>query len=151
MRFYQMCGDQESASTVPNMNLMDIYLQNAGFSTNELYLKVVAGGEHNEQLWREEFGEAYLWLFSDYISSVTEYKYLKQLTISPNPANSTISFINYKSGFNDSILIVDAKGSVVVDSRLNKNSFDISKFGVGIYIVKIKQNETIYEGKFIKK
>jgi len=151
MRFYQMCGDQESESTVADMQLMDTYLQNAGFSESERLFKVIAGGQHNEQLWCEEFGEAYLWLFSDYISSVTEYKYFKQLTISPNPANNTISFANYKSGFNDSILIVDATGNIVIETSLNKNSLDISRLGSGVYIVKIKQNETIYKGKFIKR
>ena len=151
MRFYQMCGDQEGSSTVTNMNLMDTYFQDAGFSISERYSKVVAGGEHNEQLWREEFGEAYLWLFSDYISSVPEYENAKLLTISPNPASDFISFPNYKPGFNDSVIIVDAKGSIVFESPLNINSLDISRLAVGVYVVKIKQKDTIYEGKLIKK
>ncbi len=152
MRFYQMCGDQESASTVPNMNLMDIYLQNAGFSTNELYLKVVAGGQHNEQLWRDEFGEAYLWLFSDYISSVTEHNLINKLEITPNPASNEISFPTYNFGNNDSIEIFDINGiSILMKRPLREKSFSISSFKAGTYIVRIKNKVSVFEGKFIKK
>ncbi len=151
MMIYQMCGDQESGSTVTDMQEMDTYLKDLGFDPNAIVSKVVVGGQHNEKLWREEFEEAYLWLFSDYISTIDEHKYTRQLTISPNPANNIILFNDYKPGFSDSILIVDAKGSVVVESYLNKNSFDISKLASGVYIVKIIQKDTIYEGKFVKR
>jgi len=43
-----------------------------GFTEEEIKVKVVQGGQHNEQLWREEFGEAYEWLFLDNSSSVTD-------------------------------------------------------------------------------
>jgi len=151
MRFYQMCGDQEGESTVPNMQLMDTYLQNAGFSESERSLKVVAGGEHNEQLWRNEFEEAYLWLFSDYLSSKPEYGLSKHLIISPNPAVNYISFGDFITGQTDSVLVVDAGGRVVLGSKLNANQLDVSQLKSGVYVVKIKQNETIYKGKFVKR
>ena len=150
MKFYQMCGDQEGESTVPDMQLMDTYLKDAGFSVSERSLKVVAGGEHNEQLWRNEFAEAYLWLFSDYISSIPETQTENQLIISPNPATDFISFGAYKPELNDSLLVVDAKGETVINSRLSKIRLDISKLKSGVYLVRIKQENKVFRGKFVK-
>jgi len=150
MRFYQMCGDQESESTVPDMQLMDTYLQDAGFTESERSFKVVAGGEHNEQLWRNEFAEAYLWLFSDYISSIPENQLGNQLIISPNPAVNYISFGDFVASQTDSVLVVDARGSVVVNTKLKDNSLDVSQLKSGVYLVQIKQKDIVYEGKFVK-
>jgi len=151
MMIYQMCGDQESASTVPNMNLMNTYLTDVGFLPNELFIKVVAGGQHNEQLWRNEFGEAYLWLFSDYISNIKEHLLAHQLEITPNPSRNKINFPNYVVGTRDTIEIIDINGVVVMSrERLNQNSIQITKLKAGVYMIRISNEETIYEGKFIK-
>jgi len=70
MRLYMMGGTNESTTLVQEMEMMEDTLFAAGFSENEFTTKVVAGGEHNEQLWREEFGEAYEWLFLENPSSI---------------------------------------------------------------------------------
>jgi len=152
MMIYQMCGDQESASTVPNMNLMNTYLIDAGFLPNELFLKVVVGGQHNEQLWRNEFEEAYLWLFSDYISSITEHRLINKLEIVPNPSSNKISFPDYVISNNDSIEIIDMNGIAVLSkSPLKRNSVNISKLNVGTYVIRITNDNEAFEGKFIRK
>lgn len=151
MMIYQMCGGLEGFSTVANMTKMDTYLQNAGFFANELNLKVVVGGQHNEQLWREGFGEAYQWLFSDYISTIAEHKLVHKLEIVPNPSSNEISFIDYVIGKNDSIEVIDMKGQIVLNKLLlTSNRLDISSLGVGTYIVIITNNNEVFKGKFIR-
>lgn len=151
MMIYQMCGDQESATTVPNMNLMNTYLTDAGFMPNELFLKVVAGGQHNEQLWRNEFGEAYLWLFSDYISDITEHILINRLEIAPNPSNNEIFFPDFTVENIDSIEITDIQGHIVfIKSRLTENMINISNLRIGTYIIRITNDKAVFEGKFIK-
>ena len=65
MRFYMMGGTDESAGLVDEMNAMVDTLHAAGFSPDEMTMKVVEGGQHNEALWREEFGQAYEWMYLD--------------------------------------------------------------------------------------
>ncbi|MBE0661898.1 MAG: hypothetical protein IH597_05465 [Bacteroidales bacterium] len=63
MRYYMMGGTNESGSLVQQMNDMVDTLLAAGFSTEEVFLKTVPGGQHNELLWRTQFEEAFEWLF----------------------------------------------------------------------------------------
>lgn len=151
MMIYQMCGDLESVSTVPNMNLMNTYLTDAGFLPNELFLKVVAGGQHNEQLWRNEFEEAYLWLFSDYISSINEYRLINKLEIVPNPSSNKISFPDYVISNNDRIEIIDMNGVTVLNSKMmSGDSVNINHLAKGVYLVRVTNDKAVFEGKFIK-
>lgn len=63
MRYYMMGGTNESGNLVQQMNNMMDTLLAAGFSPEEVFLKTVPGGQHNELLWRTQFGQAYEWLF----------------------------------------------------------------------------------------
>lgn len=72
VKFYIMGGTAESGSLVQEMNDMADTLMAVGFTQEEIKLKVVQGGQHNEQLWREEFGEAYEWLFPDNSSAIQD-------------------------------------------------------------------------------
>lgn len=151
-RFYQMCGDNEGETTVADMQQMDDYLHNIGFTNDELFQKVIPGGQHNEQLWRSEFEEAYKWLFKDYLGSIENHIYTKELIIIPNPAISEISFKDFKSGDFDSIEIFSVEGKVVMTKRkLISNRIDISELKSGCYFVKISGENSDYQGQFIKK
>lgn len=63
MKLYIMGGSAESGALLAEMMAMIDTLQATGFQEEEMALKVVPGGQHNEALWRQEFGEAYEWLF----------------------------------------------------------------------------------------
>ena len=53
----------EINETVKDMNKMVHVLKEKGFPSNNLNVKVVPEGEHNEKLWRNNFEETILWLF----------------------------------------------------------------------------------------
>ncbi|WPY99559.1 alpha/beta hydrolase [Christiangramia sp. OXR-203] len=61
-KFYILAGKRESDSMVEEVNTMQDLLISKGFEPQNLIVKLVEDGEHNEKLWRENFSEAYQWL-----------------------------------------------------------------------------------------
>ena len=59
-----MAGDKESPTMVSNMNNMITLMKAKGFDQKNIRSKVIKDGEHNEKLWRENFEEAIVWLYS---------------------------------------------------------------------------------------
>ncbi len=73
-KLYYMAGGKEGnvkangiSPVVQDMNAMINMLKSEGFKAENITSKVVADGEHNEALWRNEFEEAMLWLFPERI------------------------------------------------------------------------------------
>ena len=73
-KMYLLAGGKEGANniafneisqTVMDMNKMVAILKEGGFSSDNIRTKVVPDGQHNEALWRDNFEEAILWLFSE--------------------------------------------------------------------------------------
>lgn len=63
-KLYFLCGDSESETMVHDMNKMVDLVNEKRCSCMHLTKKVIiAGGKHNEKLWSNAFGKAYLWLF----------------------------------------------------------------------------------------
>ncbi len=62
-RLYVMFGDKEGDGMISDTFKMQRQLKQQGHPRQNMQFKRVAGGEHNEQLWRNEFAEAVLWLF----------------------------------------------------------------------------------------
>lgn len=151
MKLYQMAGGQESASTVPNMQAMNDTLALLGFNSDELFIKVVPNGQHNEVLWRNELSEAYLWMFSTFANNINELEGAIQLQLSPNPAQNELYFGNYISREDDSLEIIDMTGvKVFVRNSGVSNSLDISELKAGSYVLVIRSEDIIYKSKFLK-
>lgn len=152
VRFYLMCGDNEGSSTVQNMNNMAALLLNTGFDDNNIKTDVIAGGQHNEKLWREQFQKAYLWLFNSWINAVPERKIVKNLNIYPNPVDKKVMFPNdITFGGNDTIQIYNAEGRMLINITSYKGQ-PISVCGLesGIYFFQLKTKSQKYSGQFIK-
>ena len=63
-KLYFLCGDSESETMVHDMNKMVDLVNDKRCSCMHLTKKViVSDGKHNEKLWSNAFGKAYLWLF----------------------------------------------------------------------------------------
>ena len=71
-RMYLLAGGKEGEDvaydeinkTVGGMKTIVSILKKEGFEPDNIIAKVVPEGKHNEALWRNEFGEAILWLFN---------------------------------------------------------------------------------------
>ena len=63
-KIYFMCGDNEDAEMVPNLQKMVYLVDSIRCHCLDLNkTEIVKGGQQNEKLWRENFKKAYLWLF----------------------------------------------------------------------------------------
>jgi alpha-glucosidase len=61
-KLYFMCGDSESNEMVDDFTKMTTLVEQRICIKSNLKKVIVKGGEHNEKLWREHFGEAMKWL-----------------------------------------------------------------------------------------
>jgi len=63
-KIYFLCGDNESADMVSDLNKMNHLVSEKRCDCLNLTKKmIVKNGQHNEKLWRDGFVKAYLWLF----------------------------------------------------------------------------------------
>lgn len=63
-RFYFLVGTDESEDMVSNQKKMIDLLLKKGVNSQNIKLKIVEGGKHNEALWAKNFPEAYQWLIN---------------------------------------------------------------------------------------
>ncbi len=152
MRFYQLCGTSESAGMVGDMQRMNDSLISIGFSQDKVFNKIVAGGQHNEKLWREAFGEAYIWLFDDYVDAINKVSISNSIQCFPNPADDIMTFDPDKKMIFDTIQIIDMKGiTSITVFKPKDNTIDIRQLLPGAYMIRCVSKGTSSEGKFIKK
>lgn len=152
MRFFQLCGTNESESMVGEMQRMNDSLVSIGFGQENIFNKIVAGGQHNEKLWREAFGEAYLWLFDSFTNSIEEQVENKRIICFPNPVDDFITFRTDEKVVFDTIQIIDVNGrEVKTIIHPHENKIDIHDLLSGMYVIRSVTNGIIFEGKFVKK
>jgi predicted alpha/beta superfamily hydrolase len=152
LRFYQLCGNNESAGMVGDMQRMNDSLLSIGFSQEKVFNKIVAGGQHNEKLWREAFGEAYIWLFNEYVNAIAEVSNSNPIQCFPNPADEIITIDPDNKMIFDTIQIIDMKGITAISIyKPIHNSIDIRQLLPGAYIIRCHSEGFFKEGKFIKK
>jgi predicted alpha/beta superfamily hydrolase len=150
IKIWQMTGSLEGGSMVPQTWDMDELLTNMGLDEEHLSTTIVEGGEHNEQLWREDFEEAYLWLFHSFANDVREYRKKENLVVYPNPANEEIRIPDTMEGI-EQIRIVDLTGRMVFESRRkNTNPIELKGLVPGVYFIEIQTKKKVYQGKFLK-
>jgi alpha-glucosidase len=62
-KIYFMCGDNESADMVTDLNKMEKLINSKRcYCLNLNEKRIVKGGQHNEKLWRDGFVQAIQWL-----------------------------------------------------------------------------------------
>ena len=151
MRFYQLCGTNESSAMESEMQQMSDSLIRIGFAQGDIFNKIVIVGGHNEKLWREAFSEAYLWLFNGYVYSVKDAGKVNAIDCFPNPVDDVLILNIDQSAVYDTVFIIDMKGQQVKSfSKLLGNKLDVHDLKPGTYLVKLVKGETVMEGKFVK-
>jgi predicted alpha/beta superfamily hydrolase len=149
IRFYQNVGAQEGSIYISEMYQMEDSLKEAGFQY--VSSKVIPGGEHNEQTWREDFEAAYLWLFNSY-AGISEIPNSSPVFVYPNPATNMISVKGIETGGEDIIFVMDTNGRKVKEIPVSgyERQLDISDLKPGNYIIRITRKNHTYIGKFVK-
>lgn len=69
-RFYFLGGTAEGEDMVPHLHRMKNILEAGGIPEENIKLRVIEGGEHNEAFWSEHFLEAFEWLVPQQRSQV---------------------------------------------------------------------------------
>lgn len=151
MRLYQLCGTDEGEGIVPDMLHMNDSLIKAGFRQEEIFNKVIEGGQHNEALWRGAFTEAFLWLFEPGSAAVDENPVKTGVLCYPNPVKDELSFKGMPADFYDSVVICNTTGQVVLQlSGTIGHSLNVSHLQPGIYFIRLRKADALLEGRFVK-
>lgn len=151
MKLYQLMGGQEGSGAIEDMWTMNNTLKNLGFNDSELLSIEVEGGQHNEAFWREQFADAYLWLYPSYANDIDEIITTREIEIIPNPVINQILIDENKIDKIDSLEIIDIRGRKVMRPKMdNKGIIDVNGLTPGSFILIMKSNEITYFGKFIK-
>jgi hypothetical protein len=151
MRLYQMCGTLEGSNTVGDMLRMNDSLIVAGFGQDEIFNKVVTGGQHNEALWRSNFTEAYLWLFEAGAPAINDLKGKAAILFFPNPVENELTLAGLPVSPADSVVIYNISGKPVKTfTGVTGNKIAVGDLKPGIYLLRLKQGKTLLEGKFIR-
>ncbi len=154
MKIDFMCGDQESGTMVPLMQDMYNLLLTNGFSTEELQYEVVAGGQHNETLWHNEFSETYQWLFDNTTTGNHTAPAISapKTRVYPNPTGDLLIIDvpqNNPSCRPNRIELSNSKGQLVLDRSITgSDSLSLSILPNGVYFWRVKQDDfTLSSGK----
>ncbi len=151
IRFYMLAGGDEGENAVANIMSMKDSLLSIGFGADEVITKVVPGGQHNEKLWRDNFREAYLWLFRDLINGTNPSKVYKSLRIYPNPVGDVLRIEHIPKGSNDSLIISDVSGCQLVEiDHFADNKLKVCGLSPGMYFLKLVTSSGVYQSQFIK-
>jgi predicted alpha/beta superfamily hydrolase len=140
VRYYLMGGTNESGGLTGQMEEMMQTLLEAGFDESQLQMKIVQGGQHNEQLWRTQFGEAYEWMFAEDAASTSDN----------SPNTSPVKVINrriflesetaFAGGGQLSVQVFSLAGRLVFSGEMNtSDSLTIPKTLHGIFLLKISK------------
>jgi len=148
MNLYIMGGSAESGGLVDEMMAMTDTLMAAGFQEDEMALKVVPGGQHNEALWRQEFGDAYNWLFLDN-SSGTD---LNMLNTTPK-----LRIVNGQAILQDEYITDTGFYTMNIFSIIGQKKFEgkirngeplnIPRLPLGVYIIRLSNTDFSYSTK----
>jgi len=149
IRFYQNVGETEGATYIDMMYAMQDSLINVGFT--DVTSKVIPDGGHNEQTWRDDFAEAYLWLFPSWAMDIQEIEGVKPLIVFPNPVVDEIQIQMPKHHETVDLLVSDTNGKQVikVNNFINK-SLNVQQLKPGIYIIRLQVGTDKYLGKFVR-
>ena len=114
MRIYLMCGGSEGQGTINDMMDMQDSLLAIGFPEEELSLTVIPGGQHNEQLWREDFPNAFQWLYASYANDIFEPVKVNIIRLFPNPTGQALMLPADFPDKCDSLEVIDMMGKQVL-------------------------------------
>lgn len=142
MRIYQLAGGLEgSGSVAQQIGQMKQTLIAAGFDEQQIQNKVVPNGQHTEAFWRQEFGDAILWLFADhyFISTGEDYK-TKSFSIYPNPFKDTLYIFSTQRNLYQ-VLLTDLTGRLYYSGQLTSDELqrglNLSFLKEGAYVLRV--------------
>lgn len=151
MRIYMMCGSAEDQETINDMIDMQDTLLQVGFPEDEISLTVIPGGQHNETLWSQDFGDAYKWLFAAYVNSIAEPLKVNIIRFFPNPTADKLTLPADFPDKCDSLEVIDMMGNLAMKfAPFAGREVDVSRLSPGLYLVSLSANGKYFQGKILR-
>ncbi len=152
MKIYLLAGEQESGSLIQEMVNMQSTLLNAGFTPSEVLLHTDPEGQHSEWFWRQEFPDAYIWLFDEVVNTASRLDQKQDIAISPNPVVDSLYIKTDISLDNAIAQIYTLDGKLLITHKLIQNhTIDMKNLDNGIYILEIVEaGQMIFVERIVK-
>jgi len=149
--FYQNVGELEGDDYIDLMYQMRNKLIATGF--HNVMSKLIPDAAHNEQTWRDDFEEAYFWLFREYADIPEIDRDAKYISVFPNPCSNILSIKGLANLNIQLIEIINNYGQTMkqVKNYSSDSGLDISELPTGSYLVKVITDKHSYTAKFIKR
>jgi hypothetical protein len=125
----------------------NIYISGSTTSTEN----IATSGAHDETLGGD--GDGLIAKFSPFITSVGNLDYSSGINIFPNPSSQFINLVNLPSNESCEISIYNSLGELTLFQEElidNKYVLDISALPSGLYHIRIKLPNAIYESQVVK-
>ncbi|MDX1909496.1 MAG: alpha/beta hydrolase-fold protein [Bacteroidia bacterium] len=146
-RAYLLAGGQEPASVAANNTRMRDTLSANGFQPADLRLRVVADGQHSEWFWKREFEDAYLFLYQNPSTAVSEP--LAGVHVYPNPVGTSLEV---QVPVVAAMTLYDAAGRVWMQDTLSAGQTQVRlpELPAGIYTIRLQAGNRVYTTRLMR-
>ncbi|MEJ2594891.1 MAG: alpha/beta hydrolase-fold protein [bacterium] len=148
IRFYQSIGTDEGSNNILLMHDFEDSLRMTGF--NEILSVEIEGAGHNEITWRDDFANAYLWLFDQYASDIPESREKIEVPVFPNPAGDYVVLQDVVFSKTVRMNLFDVNGRFVRLFSADSSRLDISGLPVGYYTLMFFAEGRVHIARFVK-
>jgi predicted alpha/beta superfamily hydrolase len=132
LRLYFVCGQNESATMVSNMNTVKNNLIGEGVATANTFTLIDPAGTHSEAFWRGKFGAAYQWLFADTNLSVNQNA-LSNLSIRQNAKGEIeVKGLDNVTAFD----VISVTGQKVQTIQFSNGIHELPRLASGVYLLR---------------
>ncbi len=148
IRFYQSIGTDEGSNNIVLMHDFEDSLRAIGY--NEVLSIEIQDAGHNENTWREDFANAYLWLFEQFASDIPEYGEKVEVPVYPNPAGDYVIIQDVVFMKTVRISLFDVNGKFVRSFAADTSQIDISGLPSGYYTLMFLTEGRVHIARFVK-
>ncbi len=161
MRIYQVMAQPEGLSHINRMQAMHDSLLEAGYDSADIKTVVTPDGAHSEWYWAREFEAAYLWLFRNISTGLTNQRQTKSsVRLYPNPIADGHLFLELNSPKTEDVTVevIDSSGTGLVVytgviQQTGTSSLEIPRSKLpkarGIYFLRVTFSEEIELVRFV--
>ncbi len=151
VKYYMMAGTSESSTMIPLLEEMKNRLQVIGVVNEDIFLKQVPGGQHNEALWRDGFREAYEWLFAGITTESDDTGFLRNDCFMRH-SDRHIYFSDgcYRDGESMALHIYNTAGQKVFQTvAANNGLITLPRNLSGVYLARLIASGRMFSQKLV--
>jgi predicted alpha/beta superfamily hydrolase len=138
MKYYLLVGGNEEASDEVVDQTVEMYdlLGDQGFTNSERNYQYRANGTHSESFWKQEFGDAYEWLFGDLNVPVADKSAIK-ISLQANPADTSLRILVSLPSGTAVLTSIDGRESARQTVKNQTALLQTANLPVGVYQLRI--------------